>query len=150
MLLSKCILTLPTSQGSASRETCPPLLFHLVQFLFNFFKYSFLNFPLFYPSKIFTIYFPSNSLLINTSASRFNSLSFSFSFLFSTHLISFFLISCSNFSTNFIAFPKFSNSSYIFSSAVYPFHLTKYFSFPLTSHLLNIFSISYSFSLYLY
>jgi len=39
---------------------CLPFSLHLTQLLSNFFKYSSSNFPLFYPNKIFAIYFTSN------------------------------------------------------------------------------------------
>jgi len=39
---------------------CLPFPLHLTQLLSNFFKYSSSNFPLFYPNKIFAIYFTSN------------------------------------------------------------------------------------------
>ena len=52
----------------------------------------------------------------------------------------------SNSSIFLLAFFKFSNPSHVFSSAVYPFHFTKYFVFPLFSCLFKISSTSYSFS----
>ena len=99
-----------------------------------------------YPNNIFAVYFSSNLLFLNIFASRFNS----FCFLICTLLISFSQISFSNSSTNSITFPKFSNPSQVSSSAIYPFHLTKYFGFPLTSLLFNIFYFILLFSVYLY
>ena len=60
--------------------------FHLVQFLSNFFKYSFSNFLLSHPNKILAVNFPGDLLLLSSSASGFNSIStaFCFPFLFST------------------------------------------------------------------
>ena len=107
------------------------LFFHLFQLLSNFFKYSSSNFLLSHPYNNFAIYFPGNSPLLNSSASRFNFISFPF-FILILHISSSNL-SFSNSSTFSIAFFKFSNPSYVFSSTVYPFHFTKYFVFPLLS-----------------
>ena len=130
-------------------ENLPFFSFYLAKLLSNFFKYLSSNFSLFYLNKIFTIYFPSNLLLLNTSASGFNVFSFSFSFLVYTLLIFSFLISFLNSSTKFIVFLKFSNLFQVSSSAIYFFYLTKYFGFPLTFLLFNIFLISYFFSLFI-
>ena len=122
--MSKHTIKVFPSQGSASGGTCLPFpisfLFYLTQFLFNFFKYSSSNLLLSHPNTILTIYFPSNSLLLNSSASRFNSPSITFcsSFLFFICHISSFLIYFSNFFTKSIIFFKFSNLSQVSSSAV--------------------------------
>ena len=73
--------------------------------------------------------------------------SFSFSF-FCHHTSSFsFLLYClSKSSTVSLAFFKFSLLSHVSSSAVHPFHHTKYFFLPRTHLLFIIFSTSYSFS----
>jgi len=85
---------------------------------------------------------------LTTFASGFNALSFPFSFFLSIQLISFSLIFFLKFSTKFIIFSKFSNPSQISSSAIYPFHLTKYFGFP--SHLFySMFSQLHTLSLLL-
>ena len=129
--------------------TSPSFPFYLTQLLSNFFKYSFSNFLLSYLNRILVVYFPSNSLLLNSSASEFNSisisLSFPFSFLFFTHFISSSLISLSKFFTKSIPFSKFYNFSQVSFSVIYFFYLTKYFGFPLTSCLFNIFSTLYFF-----
>ena len=135
---------------SSSQETCLSSLFHLIQLLSNFFKYSSSNFLLSHLNKIFTVYFTDNSLLLNTSTSGFNYLSFPISFLICTLFISSSLIFFLNSSTKSIAFLKFSNLSHVSFSTVYLFHLTKYSSFPFTSLLFNIFSTSYSFSLFIF
>ena len=118
------------------------LLFHLFQFFSSFFRYSFLNFLLFYLYNHFTIYFLSNSILLNSSALGFH---FGFHF-FST--LSYFLTFISNFPsnsfTNSFTFPKSSSFSYISLSAVNPFHYTKYLSTPCIFLLFNIFLTSYS------
>ena len=129
-----------------SRETCLSFSFYLIQLFFNFFKYSSLNFLLSYPNKIFAIYFSSDSLFLNISAFRFDFFFFFFSFLICTLFISSSLISFSNSSTKPIAFSKFSNLSYVSSSTIYFFYLTKYFGFLFISLLFNIFSTLYSFS----
>ena len=129
MFKFKYIIIILLSQSSTSKGTC-------------------LSFS-FYPNKIFAVYFSNNSLLLNISASIFNAFFFSFYFLICTFLILSSLISLSNSSTNSITLPKFSNPSQVSSSAIYSFYLTKYFSFSLTSCLFNIFSILYSFSLYI-
>ena len=118
--------------------------FHLFQFLSNFFKYSLLNFLSSYPYNNFAAYLSDNSSLLNSSASRFNFISFSF-FIFILH-ISFSNLSFSNFSIFSVIFFKFSNFSYVFSFPVYPFYFTKYFVFSFLSCLSKISSTSYSFS----
>ena len=108
---------------------------------FNFFLTSLNTYSqillLFHLNNIFVVYFSDSLLLLKTSTSVFKD----FCFLYCTLLISFFLVSFSNFSTNPIIFLKISGPSQVSSLAVYPFYLTKYFSFPLTSLLFNIFSI---------
>ena len=120
------------------------LVFLSLFILSNFFKYLSSNFLLFHPNKIFIIYFPSNLLLLNTSVSEFNTLFFSF--LIHILFIFFSLIFFSNSFTKSIIFSKFSNFFQVSSFAIYPFYLTKYFSFSLTSLLFNIFLTLYSFS----
>ena len=85
------------------------------------------------------INFAMNSL----GNSQLNSLSsFSSSCYLSSSTSSLYFLS--NSSTNSFAFPKSSLFSQVFSSAVYPFHLTRNFSFPLTVLLFKIFSTSNS------
>ena len=86
------------------------------------------------------INFAMNSL----GNSQLNSLSSSSSCRLSSSTSSSY--SLSNSSTNFFVFPKFSLFSQVSSSAVYSFHLTKNFSFPLTIFLFKIFSTLNSFS----
>ena len=116
-------------------------LFHLFQFLCNFFKYSLSNFLSSHLYNNFAIYLPGNFPLLNSLASRFNFISLPFCIL----LIFFSNLPFSNYSTFFIAFFKFSNLSHIFSSTVYSFHFTKYFILPLLSYLSKTSSTSYSF-----
>ena len=148
MLVSKCTITVPPLKVPTPEELASPspisFPFYLAQFFSNFFKYLFSNLLSFHPNKILAVYFPSNSLFLNSSAFGFNSIFvvFCFSFFFSTCYISSSLISFSNSSTKSIAFFKFSNPSQVSSSAIYSFHLTKYFGFPLLSRLSKIFSIS--------
>ena len=121
------------------------LFFHLFQFFSNFFRYSSSNFLSSHLYNNFTIYLSGNSPLLNSSASGFNLISFPF---FSLILyISSSNLPFSNSSTFSIAFFRFSNSSHVFSSTIYPFHFTKYFILPLLSCLSKISSTSYSFSL---
>ena len=120
MLVSKHIITVPPLKVPTPEELASSssifFPFYLAQFFSNFFKYLSLNFLLSHLNKILTIYFPSNSLLLNSSAFGFNSTSttFCFSFLFSIHHTSSSLISFSNSSIKFIAFFKFPNPSHIF------------------------------------
>ena len=58
-------LTLSPLQGFSSRETD----FHFCQFLSNFLKYSFSNFPLSYLYNIFAINFPGNFPLLKSFSS---------------------------------------------------------------------------------
>ena len=119
---------------------------YLFHFILNFLLISSYssNFLLSHLYNNFAVCFPGNSPLLNSLASRFNFISFSF-FILILHISSLNL-PFSNFSIFSIVFFKFSNLSHIFSSAVYPFHFTKYFVFPLLSCLYKIFSTSYSFS----
>ena len=147
LLIFKHIMIISFSQDSASRETCLPFSFHLTQLLSKFFKYLSSNFPLSYLNKTFAVYFLSNLLLLNISASRFNVFFFPLSFLNYTLFISSSLIFFLKFFTKSIIFSKFSNPSQVSSSTIYYFYLTKYFNFSLTSLLFNIFSsTSYFFS----
>ena len=114
------------------------LFFYLFQFLSNFFKYLFLNFLLSHPNNNFTVYFPSNSLLLNSSALGFN---------FTLHLCStpFYLLTStltllSNSFTNSFTFSKFFSFSYISCFAVNLFYLTRYLSTSLIFLLFKIFS----------
>ena len=56
------------------------------------------------------------------------------------------LYSLSNSSTNSFTFSKFSCSSYVFVSTIYPFHQTRNLSLPCTFLLFKIVSTLYSFS----
>ena len=124
-------LTLPPLQGFSSRETD----FHFCQFLSNFLKYSFSNFPLSYPYNIFAINFPGNFPLPKSFSSAISN--------FSCLLTSVFIL-LSNSSNTFLAFTKAFFLSQVLCSAVNPFHRTKYFFTPLIFLLFNIFSISHS------
>ena len=111
-------------------------LFHRCQFSFNLFQYSCLYFFSPHLYNNFAIYFPSNSLL--------NTLLFS---SVSCHLASSsssLPYSFSNSSTRLLAFLRFSLLSQVSSSAVHPFHYTRYLSLPHTCLLFIIFSTSHS------
>ena len=124
------ILTLPPLQGFSSRETD----IHFCQFLFNFLKYSFSNFLLFYLYNIFTVYFPSKSPLLK---------SFSFATSnFSYHLTSVFNIP-SNSAITFFVFSK-SSFSQLLCFIINLFHHTKYFITSFIFLLFKIFSTSHS------
>ena len=135
-------LTLLPLQGFSSGETD----FHFCQFLSNFFRYSSLNLPSFYLNNIFIVYFPNNSLFLNSFAFGFN---FTFHTLFSSsyHLISTFILS-SNLSTNYFVFSKSFSFSYVSFSVVNLFQYTKYFITPPTFLLFSIFSIFHSSTLF--
>ena len=135
-------LILSLLQGFSSKETWLSFSFHLTQLLSNFFKYSSSNFLSSYPNKIFAIYFPGNSLLLNYSVFGFNFTLYLFS-IPSCLLTSVFLLP-SNLSTNSLVFSKFSSFSHVSFSAVNPFYLTKYFITFLTFYLIKIFSIFHS------
>ena len=109
------------------------LPFHLTQFFSNLFKYSFSNFLSSHLYNNFTVYLPSNSVLLKSFSSANSSLS---CFLTSTFL--------SNSSTNFFIFFRFSSLSQLSFSAVNPFYLTRYFTTPLSFFLFNIFSTLHS------
>ena len=85
-----------------------------------------------HPYNVFAIYLPGSSSL-------WNSLQFSFFAYLDSSLYSFL-----NLSTRSLAFPRFSYSSQVSSSVVYPFHCTRYLFFSLNFLLFNIFSTSYS------
>ena len=138
MILPLLTLTLPSSQGFSSRETD----FHFHQFLSNIFQYSFSNFLLSYLNKIFAIYFSSNSLLLNSPASRFH---FAFHhFSIPSCLLTSALVFPSNSSTNSLAFSKFSSFSQVSFSAVNSFHHIRYLFVPYIFLLFKIFSTSHS------
>ena len=120
------VLTLFSSQGFSSGETD----FHFCQFLSNFLRYSFLNFPLSHSYNIFTIYFPGNSPLLKSFSSILSNFS---CFLIST------LILLSNFSIVSLVFPRSSSLFYVSYSTVNLFQHTKYFSTPLIFLLFKIF-----------
>ena len=111
----------------------PP--FHLFQFLSNFLKYSFSNFPLFYLYNILAIYFPSNSPLLMF----FSSARSSFSYL----LTSIFILPLNSTTSSFV-FSKSSSFSQLLWSTINLFHCTKYFMTLLTFCLFKILSTSYS------
>ena len=123
-------LTLLLLQGFSSRETD----FHFHQFLSNFFKYSFSNFPSSYLYNIFAVYFPDNSPLLKSLSSILSNLS--------CCLTSAFILS-SNSVPTFLVFSKSSFLSQLLCFAVNLFYCTKYFTTPLIFLLFNIFSISH-------
>ena len=129
LLLSFLILTPP--QGFSSRETD----FHFCQFLSNFLKYSFSNFPSSHPYNIFAVNFSGNSPLLKSLSSAIS--------IFFYLLTSAFILP-SNSSNTSLAFPKSSFLSQVSCSTVNSFHHTKYLSTPLIFLLFNIFSISHS------
>ena len=115
-------MILSPSQGFSSGETD----FHFHQFLSNFFQYLSSIFLSSHPNKIFAIYFPSNSFLLNLSTLGFN---------FTLHLCSTpsclltsALIFPLNSSTNSLVFSKSSFFSQVSFSAVNSFHCTRYLS----------------------
>ena len=109
--------------------------FYLFQFLSNFFKYLFSNFPSFHPYNIFAIYFPGSSALLK---SFFSTKSNFFYFLTSIFILP------SNSTTNSFVFSKFFSFSQVSYFVVNPFYLTKYLSTPLIFLLFRIFSTFYS------
>ena len=111
-------------------------LFHCRQFVSNLFQYSCLYFFFLHPYNNFAVYFPGNSLL-NT----FFSSSHSCRLVSSSSSLPY---SFSNSSTRSLAFLRFSLLSQVSSSAVHPFHHTRYLSFPHTCLLFIIFSTSHS------
>ena len=124
-------MTLPPLQGFSSRETD----FHFCQFLSNFLRYYFLNFPLSHLYNIFTVYFPGNFPLLKFFSSVLSNFSY---------LLILALILPSNSPTASLAFPRSSSLSYILCFTINPFHCTKYFSTPFIFLLFKIFSTSYS------
>ena len=100
--------------------------FHFLQFFSSFFKYSLSNFPSSHPYNNFAMNLPSISLC--SSSTLLLSLPYSFSYL----------------STASLAFFRFASLSHKSSSAIYPFHLTKYSHFPYFLLLFIILSTSYS------
>ena len=129
--LLSLILTLPHLQDFSSRET----VFYFYQFLSNFLRYSVSNFPSSHPYSSFTVYLPSNSILLYP---------FSFAFLSPTCYLTSALILSSKSSTNFFAFFRSSFFFHVLLSIINPFHYTKYFSTPLIFLLFSIFSTSHS------
>ena len=111
--------------------------FHLFQFHSNLPQYSLLYLLSNHPNNFFAVNLPGSSPLLNILSSL------------SCLLIS--SISCwysfSNSSTASFAFSKFSFLSQVFDSAMNPFYLTKYLSFPLICHLFRILFTSHSSSL---
>ena len=121
------ILTLPFFQSFFSKETD----FHLCQFLSNFLRYSFSNFPLFHLYSNFSIFLSSNFPLLNSLSSAILVLSYLLTFVF---------IHPSNSSNVFFAFSKFSFFFQISCSAINSFYHTRYWFTPLIFLLFNIFS----------
>ena len=103
--------------------------FQCLQFLSNFFKYSSLNFLLSHPYNSLAVYLLGNSPL-------WSSLTL---FILSSYISSYSSI-------NSFVFFKFSFFFQVFSSTVYPFHLTKYSYFLCLFFLFNSLSTLYSFS----
>ena len=124
-------LILPSFQGFFFRETD----FHFCQFLSNFFRYLFLNFPLFYPYNIFAMYFPSNFPLLKSLSSAVSN--------FSYHLTSTSNLPSNPATTSFV-FAKFSFLFQLSYSTINPFYHTKYFTTSLTFLLFSIFSTFHS------
>ena len=110
-------------------------LFHRCQFSSNLFQYSCLYFFSPHPYNNFVVYFPGNSLLNTFSSFSLSCYRVSFSSL---------LYSFSNSSTKSLAFLRFSLLSQVSSSAMHPFHCTRYLSLPRTRLLFIIFSTSHS------
>ena len=109
--------------------------FHFTQFLSSFLKFSFSNFLLFHPYKIFAIYLPRNSPLLKFFSSAISSFSC---------LLTSVLIFPLNSATHSFAFSKSSSLSQLSCFAVNLFHCTKYFTTFLTFCLFNILSTSHS------
>ena len=110
--------------------------FHRHQFSSNLFQYSCSYFFSPYLYNNFAVYFPGNPLL--------NTLLFSSVSCCLTSSSSSLLYSFSNSSTRSFAFLRFSLLSQVSSSAVHPFHHTRYLSLPHTHLLFIIFSTSHS------
>ena len=111
-------------------------LFHCRQFSSNLFQYSCLYFFSPHPYNSFAVYFPGSSLL-----NSFFSFSLSYRLVSSSSSL---LYSFSNSSTRSLAFLRFSLLSQVSSSAVHPFHHTRYLSLPRIHLLFIIFSTSHS------
>jgi len=124
-------LTLLLLQGFFFSETD----FDFCQFLFNFLRYSFLNFPSSHLYNIFAIYFYDNSPLLK---------SFSFTISNVSYCLTSALNLPSNSATVFCAFSKSLSLSQVSLSAVNPFQCTKYFTTSLIFLLFKIFSSFYS------
>ena len=107
--------------------------FHLFQFHSNLSQYSSSYLLSDYPNNFFAVNLPSSSPLLNVPSS--------FSCLLISSISYWYFFS--NSSTTFFTFSKFSLPSQVFDSAVNPFHLTKYLSFPLICHLFRILFTSY-------
>ena len=111
-------------------------LFHHHQFSSNLFQYSCSYFFSLHPYNNLAVYFPGNPLL-NTHL--FSSVSYHLASS-SSSLLYFF----SNSSIRSLAFLRFFLLSQVSSSAIHPFHHTKYLSLPRTRLLFIIFSTSHS------
>ena len=132
------ILPSSISSSSSSSSIFSNLFFFFLSYFFQFLsnrpQYSLSNFLLSHLYSIFAVYLFGNSPFM-----------FSLLFLLSLNFpIS--LYSSLNSLTKSSMFSRFSLGFQISSFAVYPFHYTKYWSFPLNFFLFNIFSTSYSFS----
>ena len=110
---------------------CPEEFFHQLQFLSYLFFLSLSYF--FFPHSY------SNFAVSSLGNSRLNFFSSSSCSYCLNSSVSF-PYSLSNSSTSSFTFSRFSLFSQVSSSAIYPFHLTKNFSFPLTILLFRIFS----------
>jgi len=95
----------------------------LCQFLHNFFKYYFSKFLLFYLYNIFTVYFPSNSFLLNSCFLVTSNLSYLWTFI--------------------LIFSRFFSYSHMLCFTMNSFHCTKYLVISLIFYLFSIFLIFY-------
>ena len=111
-------------------------LFHCRQFSSNLFQCSCSYFFSPHPYSNFAVYFLGNPLLY-----VFSSSSLSCRRVSSSSSLPYFF---SNSSTSSLAFLRFSLLSQVSSSAVHPFHHTRYLSLPRTHLLFIIFSTSHS------
>ena len=116
--LLSSIQTLPPLQGFSSGETD----FYFCQFLSDFLRYFFSNFPLFYLYNNFAVYFLSNSLLLKSCFST----KFNFFYLLTSILILFL-----NSATAFFAFSK--SFVRVVKVGLYLFFFLFYFYFYLLS-----------------
>ena len=123
---------LPISSSSSSNILLSP--FYFFQFLSSLLQYSWSYHLSNYPNSFLAVNLPGNSSLLNVpfslSCQFISSMSLQYSF--------------SNSSTASFAFSKFSLPSQVLDSAIKPFYLTKYLSFPLICRLFRIFSTLYS------